>query len=191
MRLRDPRLLAGIVLIIGSTLAGWFIIDRSSGGPAMVAAKTDLAAGAVLNKSNTMVVDGLGAKSDIYLQAADLKGNRPLARPVGKGEVVPKAALTSPDSVKSRPLVVAAGSPLPASVKTGDQIELWEVANSETGQAHEPALMCVASLVAATEEERAFSEGVRLEVRVPNESVSRVLAAQGNGSKIVAVAKHR
>ena len=51
--------------------------------------------------------------------------------------------------------------------------------------------MCVAGLVSSKEDERAFSDGVKLEVRVPGESVSRVLAAQGKGSKIVAVAKHR
>lgn len=191
MRLRDPRLLAGIILIIGSALAGWFILDRSASGPAMLQARSDLAAGTVLSEANTIVADGFAGKGDIYLAASELKENRPLARPVGKGEIIPKAAVANADAVTSRPMMVTAASSLPASVKAGDQIELWEVANSDSGQSQEPQLMCVAGLVSSKEDERAFSDGVKLEVRVPGESVSRVLAAQGKGSKIVAVAEHR
>jgi len=151
---RDPRLLVGVVLVAGSALAGATLLSGDETVDVW-AVSEGLAAGEPLRtealvRREVRFTDQ--ADADRYLSADEpLPSGTALARDVGAGELVPRAALTGDEAapVVEVPLGVA-GEAVPATVGTGSRVDVWVTTGLDgTGAAadgSEPARLVLADV---------------------------------------------
>jgi hypothetical protein len=138
---RDPRLAVGLALVCLSVLGGARVLDRADDTVPVLAAATPLAEGMPVTAGDLVTVNvrfGSAAEADRYLSgSADLADGSVLLRPVGPGELVPRAALGSSEGVSALelPLAVDPGR-VPAGVRVGSVVDVW-VAGGVDGAAHE------------------------------------------------------
>lgn len=121
----DVRLIVGIVLVLGSVLAGAKIVSSANKTYAAVAARRDLEAGTILTENDLTVarVQLPGHGAGVYLSRIDAAVGRQLSRPVSAGELLPGAAL---DSLPARTTVtVPLGAGNAPDLHKGERIELW------------------------------------------------------------------
>ncbi|WP_162529638.1 SAF domain-containing protein [Nocardioides caldifontis] len=147
---RDPRLAAGLLLVFGSVLVGAKVLAGADDTVAVLTAARPLASGQELR------ADDLGtvrlrfedeAEADRYLTGdVDAAVGAVLVRPVGQGELVPRAALGgTTDGLVELPLSVDPGR-VPSSVRAGSVVDVWATGSEETAtdeQAAERVLSAV------------------------------------------------
>ncbi|NYG56672.1 hypothetical protein [Nocardioides perillae] len=127
---RDPRLWVGVVLVAGCVLLGARVVGGADRTVQVWATAVDLGAG------DTLAPDDLVARRVRFAEEAELarylRADEPLPadlgvlRPVGAGELLPRAALgdTSTAGVVEVPLSVAPGA-VPASVVQGSVVDVY------------------------------------------------------------------
>lgn len=127
---RNPRLLLGTVLVAGSVVLGARLLAAADDTVGVWAVVRDVPAGATLAASDleerrVRFPDTTAAGS--YLSAGEpVAAGSVLDRPVGAGELLPRAALATgagPDLVEV-PVSVAADD-LPATVRQGSVVDVW------------------------------------------------------------------
>jgi len=126
---RDPRLLVGVLLVCVSVVVGARVLASADDTVPVLVARGPLAAGerieaADLGSVRMRFADAEDA--DRYLPAdADVTGSV-LLRPVGAGELVPRAALGSPGDAGqvAVPLPVDA-TRVPGGVRAGSVVDVW------------------------------------------------------------------
>jgi Flp pilus assembly protein CpaB len=146
---RDPRLLVGVVLVAGSGLLGATLLSDDA-TVAVWATRDAVAAGEpvradALVRREVRFADQ--ADADRYVSAGDpLPGGATLSRDVGRGELLPRAAI-APDPEAPAvevPLRVAVEA-LPATVRTGSVVDVWVTPSPDraTATGPEPAAQLV------------------------------------------------
>ena len=139
-RWRDPRLLVGVVVVAVCTLLGARVLASADDTVAVWAARDALGRGqpvsaALVVRRQVRFADQ--ADADRYLSAnADLPAGAVASRPVGAGELLPRAALgRSHDSPTTQvPLSVPADA-VPATVRTGSSVDVWVTPQRPAGSA--------------------------------------------------------
>jgi hypothetical protein len=134
---RDPRLLVGIVLVAASGLAGALLLTGDETVDVW-AVRADLAEGqrvdrAALATREVRFADQ--ADADRYVSADQpLPQDATLAREVGAGELLPRAALVTgkPAELLEVPLTVPAES-VPSTVRPGSVVDVWVAPGPERG----------------------------------------------------------
>ncbi len=145
---RDPRLVVGVVLVAASGLLGASLLGGGSSTTAVWAAERALAAGETVAGQDLTVREVRftdQADADRYLAAGQaLPDGAVLARPVGAGELVPRAALSGADTeqVLEVPLPVPVES-LPATVRPGSTVDVWVTPDPTLTDAREIASVLV------------------------------------------------
>ena len=126
----DVRLLLGVGLVLASVLLGARLISSARHTAPVVAARRDLAAGTVLSADDLAVVSARlpGSGTGAYASGLGAVVGRRLSRAVSAGELVPLAALDTPETrtTVTVPLEAAAAPDL----RKGERIELWVSAGS-------------------------------------------------------------
>lgn len=135
---RDPRILLGLLLIAGCVLIGARVLSSADDTVAVWSARSDLVAGTVLDRDDLVpsrLHFAAAADAAVYVGADDLPdGEVTLVRPVGAGELLPRAALgAGGDPLVELPLAVDRAD-LPATVRPGSVVDVW-VAGTEKGPA--------------------------------------------------------
>jgi hypothetical protein len=127
---RDPRLWVGLAIVAASVLAGALVLGSSDDTVPVWTASGSLGVGRQLTSADLTVrrVRFADARdASLYLRAdQQLPGGLRLGRPVGAGELVPRAALTDatgPD-LREVPLSVAPGQ-VPADVRVDDRVDVY------------------------------------------------------------------
>jgi hypothetical protein len=127
---RDPRLAVGLLLVFGSVLAGARVLAGADDTVAVLAAGTPLAAGERVEDGDlTAVRVRFASESDAdrYLpgDAAPPEG-AVLLRPVGAGELVPRAAVggLAGEALAELPLALDPGR-VPTGVRPGTRVDVW------------------------------------------------------------------
>lgn len=123
---RDPRLAAGIVVIAVSILAGAGLLsDRET--VRVWSARGALPAGADVAQADLDLVSArLPAAAVGRYLAADTRPTGTLARPVGAGELLPRAALDTGDPEPTVLVPVAANAAdVPPGVAAGSTVDVW------------------------------------------------------------------
>jgi hypothetical protein len=121
----DLRLVGGVVLVLGSTIAGARVIAAAHHSSARLVVRHHLAAGAVLRADDLGIaqVRLAAANSGAYLsRRGDAVGKR-LVRDVSAGELLPRSALAAVPV--STTVTVPLGSSSAPRLHRGDRIELW------------------------------------------------------------------
>jgi len=127
---RDPRLLVGLLLVLGSVTAGGVVVATVDDTVPVYVAARPLVPGDALDAADLSVVHAsLDAAGPRYLTATSVPPpGRVLVRAVPAGELVPLSALGSREQVGLRPVSV----PLPAEgaeqVTTGALVDVWVAA---------------------------------------------------------------
>jgi Flp pilus assembly protein CpaB len=126
---RDPRLLVGVLLVCASVVVGARVLASADDTVPVLVASRPLAAGERLEAGDA---DSLRVRfadaedADRYLPADAGVAGSVLLRPVGAGELVPRAALGPPGDAGqvAVPLPVDA-TRVPGAVRAGSVVDVW------------------------------------------------------------------
>jgi hypothetical protein len=147
---RDPRLWVGIVLVAASVVVGARVFAAADDTVQVWAAASDLGAGQRVEADDLVAERVRFADTDAlagYFTVDDeLPADLELTRSVAAGELVPRAAVGTPDETGLVELPVAVEPELvPPSVGPGDVVDVYVVAPisadteaGQSGQAHQP-----------------------------------------------------
>jgi hypothetical protein len=139
-RWRDPRLVVGFALVALCALLGARFLGGSSDTVAVWAVRSSLPQGRSVAPGDLVRRDvrfADQADADRYLSAdSEIPHGATLARPVGAGELLPRAALaTAPgESVVEVPMAVDTQS-VPATVGVGSTVDVWVTPDGAGGDA--------------------------------------------------------
>ncbi|HKC28482.1 MAG TPA: SAF domain-containing protein [Jatrophihabitans sp.] len=121
----DVRLVLGVVLVIGSVLAGARLVGAASHTAPVLVARHDLTAGTILRAGDVSVLRAKlpGDASGAYLTGVDEVTGKQLARTVAAGELLPSAALRAVHGETTMTLPLAAASA--PELHKGERIVVW------------------------------------------------------------------
>lgn len=192
---RDPRLAVGLALVCLSVLVGARVLQHADDTVPVLAARTALAAGMPVTADDVVVVRvrfGSAADADRYLSGAGgVSDGAVLLRPVGPGELLPRAALgpAGGSLVAELPLAVDPGR-VPAGLHAGSSVDVWVTASGDDARpgnipVRTEELLTGVSVLSTTSESAVGPSGVRqVVVAVPardQRRLSRIISRVGAG----------
>lgn len=191
-RAPDPRLLIGLGLVVASIAGVVGIVAANDDGAEVYAAPRLLTAGERITADDLELRRvSLGADLGAYLTADTLPAvGAVVSRTVGEGELVPLAAVGDERGPATTTIVVALTTPLGATVRQGDALDVWSSPQEEAGRFGAPVVISSgAQLVRQVDDEGlvAGSQAARVELLVPRRDVARILDALANGDALAAV----
>lgn len=190
---RDPRLWTGVALVVCSVVVGARVVGAADDSVTMWAVRADKAPGEVVTPGDlvtTRVRFEEASDAAKYFTATDtLPASRHLVRPVGAGELLPRAGLGEADPDTVRVSVSVPAAHLPPGVGTGSRIDLWVApAGTGEGKARRAARDVVVLEVPPVSPELGGTGGDRQVVlAVPDRgtTLAEVLTASGGGRLMV------
>jgi hypothetical protein len=136
VRWLDPRLIAGVVLILLSAALGAKVFADASRSEPVWAVTRSLPAGATL-RSDDVEAKPVRIKGGAsrYLAAYQPPAGFVLSRPVGAGELLPRSALASPRKRAVRRLVTVPVERFhfPAGLRAGEVVDVYSVVGGASG----------------------------------------------------------
>lgn len=188
-RWRDPRVLAGALLIIGATFAGALLWSGGTEGAAVWRAVRDLPAGAPVTPADVESVVVAVPEGTSYVTADVLPEGR-LVRAVASGELLPAGATSSAVPADVR-LVTVPVEPMhaPIDIAAGSVVDVWSTAEGDIGGAGATALVLAQVRVDAVVTDADGVSGALAVVLEVATADARVLitAARGGVIDLVAV----
>jgi hypothetical protein len=185
------QLVMSVVVIAGSVVGAWVVIESSKITEVYLVTDTDLASGTPLAETELRKTDlalfGLGDK---YLQAGELPEGSYLTKPVSAGEVIPKSAVTTQQLDDFSNLVLTPSIELSSALAPGSIVSVWASPALDYQNFGEPAIAAVdVEVVQIREPEGSFAQpGKSVELRVPIGSIQSLLRAIANGDAIALMA---
>jgi hypothetical protein len=124
---RDPRMLIGLLIVLGSVALGARIVAAADHTVPVYAARDTLAAGTTLSSDVVTVARvRLTGTRATYLDARrPLPAGEVLLRPVGPGEIVPRSAVGSASALLTRPVTVPLDGTPPSELVKGSLADVW------------------------------------------------------------------
>jgi hypothetical protein len=119
----DARLVTGLVLVVAAVLIGAKVVSGAQHTRRVLALTHDLAAGATLRAGDLTHVDVRLPADDVYVDDRDGVIGRQLNRPLGKGELIPSAALGAP--AESTTISVPLQARDAPQLHRGQRVEIW------------------------------------------------------------------
>jgi Flp pilus assembly protein CpaB len=194
----DLRLVLGVLLVLGSVLIGARVVAAADATVPVWAASGDLAAGTVLSAEDLRPVEvRLDDAAAGYLATSTRPEGRTLARPVHRGELLPRSALDRPPALVQLALPVQAGY-VPPGLDRGRLVDVYAVTGSGSASsagAASGSRVAAVLLGVPVQAVSGRSEGVlstptttvQVVVSLPADRVSDVLSAIGGRPLAVAV----
>jgi hypothetical protein len=184
----DPRLLIGLVLVAGSTVGTWALVEAMDDTREVLVAPETLTPGSRVDEATLRVESvRLGALAAGYLAPEDVpEGGLVVTRTVQAGELVPAASVADSESAELAAVVVAAERPLPDEVEPGALVDVWTAAEVERGVHEPPAVLVAGAEVAAVTAPDGMmaAEGPTVELLIPREKTAAFLEALSAGHAI-------
>lgn len=192
---RDPRLWVGVAIVAVSVIAGARILASADDTVAVWAVSADVGAGTELQGADLVahrVRFADGADLDGYFTAGDeLPADLELTRPIGAGELLPRAAVGSATRADTLEVPVAVDAEqVPASVESGSVVDVYLLAAPGTAPGGAgararrdpgPALSAVTVVDAPALGETFGSSGKRqLVLAVPESDAQQFFALMGS-----------
>lgn len=193
---RDPRLGIGVLLIAASVALGSWVVSASDDTVAVWAATDVLSPGHRVSTDDfTRVSVAAPQVAQTYLTpgSTDLEGVVVL-RTIGAGELVPREALGSPDSVQVRTVTVPVNAALAGTLHPGARVDLWVAEPDPDGGATSamlpPELLVEGVEIASIDEDTSLFAGAETmiaQVLIPRAQLAEVLAARTGSGTITIV----
>jgi hypothetical protein len=153
---RDPRLLVGLVLVLGSVVLGSRVVAAADDSVSVYAAARTLTPGEPVRADDVTVVQlRLDSGLDRYLPAgAPLPEEAVALRSVPAGELLPRSGLGSADELRRRPVGIPVDAPVPAGLVKAAQVDVWvsEPDPERSGAFTDPVRLATAAEVAEVTE---------------------------------------
>ena len=187
----DPRLIIGVVLVAGSTIGVWALVDGLDDTVDVYVARETLTPGAPLDLDRLDVQSvRLGAAEAGYLRVDETDDGLVVTRTVGEGELVPAASVGDADDTGLSVVVVQSRGSLPRGPAAGSRVDVWAARATERGGFEAPKVLVADAEIAGVVEDDGMvtSGGVSVEVLVPSDRVAAVLEALATGDAIDLVA---
>lgn len=187
----DPRLIVGVLLVLASTAGAYFVISSAYSTVDVYALKSAVIAGDGIDESDLRVVSvNLASMSDTYVRVGQLESGAVVTRTVGAGELLPSGAVGSVKSMNQARLVVTVSDGLALDTPVGTTVDLWATTSDPySSQPSSSTIVVPGATYARTLEADAYAtDGAqRIELLVPRASLRALLAAQGDGSSLIAI----
>lgn len=121
----DPRLILGIVLVLGSVALGAIVVSRADSSTSVVAVSHDLAAGTVLTAGDVHTTRvRLQRTTGLYVPGDASVLGQTLARPLRSGELLARSAVGATAKTETTLTVPVRPENAP-DVKRGQRIAVW------------------------------------------------------------------
>lgn len=187
-RVKDPRLITGIVLMLASVLAGAGIISSSARTTTALVATADIAEGEPLTASAfTTTQVNLGDQGGRYVTDVEQipEGSLATSR-IGEGELLTISAVGQSGESAKRPISVPVDASAMSSLVPGAVVELWSAPTD--GEDSEAQLLVPQAQVRAIREGSGFgATSGTIELLVPQNDVPTVLAAMNQGDTMYVI----
>lgn len=189
---RDPRLLLGILLVLGSVAAVVALVDSADRTTEVYAVRQDLPPGTPIRAENlSAVAVRLGSTEGLYLPVtAGVPADAVAGSMLRKGELVARSALATTDSLDRKPVGLRVNDPLPASTEAGSRVDIWAaMPNAGNGFDEPEQLIEAAEISELTVADSALGAGrsTELLVLVKDTDLPLLLSALSNQAKITVV----
>ncbi|WP_432565610.1 hypothetical protein [Kineococcus sp. SYSU DK003] len=191
---RDPRLLLGIALVLGSVVLGARVVGQASDTVGVYALTRSVGAGQPVTAADLRVVQVRldDATLRTYVAAgADLSAGAVALRGLGGGELLPLSSVGRVGDLTARPVTVPLGGNVPQGVAVGALVDVWVVPATEVGtDAGDPVRLVEAAEVSAVVEgggALGTGRGADVQVVVPEGAMPTVLQAVSADDDLVLV----
>lgn len=193
---RDTRLLAGVLLVLLSTVLGSVVVARADDRVAVYAASSALVPGERLTDAQVRRVDvQLGDHMARYLSAADtLPKDAYVLRDVRPGELVPRSALGTSGEIRLQPVTLNVDATSATGLVRGSVIDVYvnppKPGTTDQFQGPERSLTGVSVAVqpkAPTGFGSAGTDTVAISVMAPSDAVASLIGHIDDGSRITVV----
>ena len=187
----DSRLVIGTLVIVASVSAAYFVVSSADRTSNLYVTTTTVFAGTALTENNVALVPAnLASVSDSYVAEGELVPGSIATRTIGPGEFIAHGAVGQSALVTSTRLVVDVNSGIPADTPPGTAVDVWATQVDPYGNEPSSSSIVVpgATFVREVESTTLASEtSLRAELLIPRSALRSLLAAQGDGARIVVV----
>jgi hypothetical protein len=183
---RDPRLLIGLLLIAVSVTAVTAVVRSADQTSPYFAVRSTLTPGSVITRDDVRVVRVRLDGGD-YVAAGEEPWGKVVTRVVGKGELLPSAALAAADNFDARTIAVRTSLPLADGIDAGSVVDVYLTTDDAAPTTRVVARGLIVESVA--HDDGSFS-GTTVEtvyVVVPKEGIEDLLDALASGGGISVV----
>ncbi|NMW88297.1 SAF domain-containing protein [Mobiluncus curtisii] len=160
-------------------------------------AKTTLVAGHTVQSGDIEVISANpGRAAGQYLREGEIQEGSVVVQTIAGGQLIPKASLSQTEPFRKR-IVLNLAAPLPSSVKKGDYLEIWKLPDEKSASTFESdtplenaqKLADKAVFLAEKKSETALGSKnqMNVEISVPEEDLSPILAAVGTKTPLMAI----
>ncbi|OAE02341.1 hypothetical protein [Arthrobacter sp. OY3WO11] len=189
---KDPRLLAGILLVLVSVAGVVFLVGSADRTTEVFAARDGIAVGERLTQENVVRAKvRLGDTESQYVTAeSGLPEGVVAVQRIGKNQLVPRASLGAVDELDRKPVALSIDETLPAQAVAGARVDVWVAQPDARNGFSEPKLLLSGAEIAeVTTGSTALGSSKKavLMVLVEDSHMPALLGAQANGAKISVV----
>ena len=192
---RRPLVLAASsLLVLGSMVGAWVLIEQSKTTEVFLVTKQNLASGTSLKASD---LDQLPLSmfeiSGSYLQPPALVEGLVLTRPLAAGEAVPVSALTTAELTNWSNVVLTPALELSSQIEVGTKVSIWSSPHLDFQTFGEPDLLATdIEVVKIIEPQGNFADTSKsVELRVPKNSLQYLIGAITNNDALALTSHSR
>ena len=185
---RRPLVLAASsLLVLGSMVGAWVLIEQSKTTEVFLVTKQNLASGTSLKASDLDQIPlSMFEISGSYLQPAALVEGLVLTRPLAAGEAVPISALTTAELTNWSNVVLTPALELSSQIEVGTKVSIWSSPHLDFQTFGEPDLLATdIEVVKIIEPQGNFADTSKsVELRVPKNSLQYLIGAITNNDAL-------
>ena len=192
---RRPLVLAASsLLVLGSMVGAWVLIEQSKTTEVFLVTKQNLASGTSLTASDLDQIPlSMFEISGSYLQPAALVEGLVLTRPLAAGEAVPVSALTTAELTNWSNVVLTPALELSSQIEVGTKVSIWSSPHLDFQTFGEPDLLATdIEVVKIIEPQGNFADTLKsVELRVPKTSLQYLIGAITNNDALALTSHSR
>lgn len=187
---RDPRLIAGIILVVLSVTGVVALMQSMDARQGYWAASVDIVPGAEASAEDFHIVQAsMSESSDRYWIANDqLPPSFLVSSTIRQGELLPVQGVAESDPDGRQQVGVRVSQDMPAAVSVGSRADAWVALASSDGRGFEEPtrLISNAEVVGMDDSSSAFAaaDTTTVYLMLSQDAVPTVLDAQANGAQI-------
>ena len=191
---RTGVLLASSLLVVGSMVGAWVLIEQSKTTEVFLVTKQNLASGTSLTASDLDQIPlSMFEISGSYLQPDALVEGLVLTRPLAAGEAVPVSALTTAELTNWSNVVLTPALELSSQIEVGTKVSIWSSPHLDFQTFGEPDLLATdIEVVKIIEPQGNFADTSKsVELRVPKNSLQYLIGAITNNDALALTSHSR
>ena len=191
---RTGVLLASSLLVVGSMVGAWVLIEQSKTTEVFLVTKQNLASGTSLTAADLDQIPlSMFEISGSYLQPDALVDGLVLTRPLAAGEAVPVSALTTAELTNWSNVVLTPALELSSQIEVGTKVSIWSSPHLDFQTFGEPDLLATdIEVVKIIEPQGNFADTSKsVELRVPKNSLQYLIGAITNNDALALTSHSR